>query len=171
MWLTKAYTGHCIHVTSNNTQILLGNCKKKKLRSVQIALLKKYLSTRKGFLNWVQKKNNTSTIKVVSPNWLIDVHSTINWICFLFGFPEPGDDSTWATGERKGHFANLFKSVPRRTSHFEENASEVIFDGSRTKNYEVSITCCTYEIRVQSYNIRTTITNWLILLKKGNCIF
>lgn len=30
MWLTKAFTGHCIHVTSNNTQILLGNCKKKK---------------------------------------------------------------------------------------------------------------------------------------------
>lgn len=57
MWLTKAYTGHCIHVTSNNTQILLGNCKKKKkLRSVQIALLKKYLSTRKGFLNWVVRK-------------------------------------------------------------------------------------------------------------------
>lgn len=28
MWLTKAYTGHCIHVTSNNTQILLENCEK-----------------------------------------------------------------------------------------------------------------------------------------------
>lgn len=45
--------------------------------------------------------------------------------------------------------------MPRRTSHFEENASEVIFDGSRTKNYEVSTICGTYEIRVQSYNVRT----------------
>lgn len=29
MWLTKPYTGHYIHVTSNNTQILLESLKKK----------------------------------------------------------------------------------------------------------------------------------------------
>lgn len=29
MWLTKTYTGHYIHVTSNNTQILLESLKKK----------------------------------------------------------------------------------------------------------------------------------------------
>lgn len=29
MWLTKACTGHYIHVTSNNTQILLESLKKK----------------------------------------------------------------------------------------------------------------------------------------------
>lgn len=68
MWLTKAYTGHCIHVTSNNTQILLGNCKKKKLRSVQIALLKKISLYQEGIFKLGTEENNTSTIKVVSPN-------------------------------------------------------------------------------------------------------
>lgn len=68
MWLTKAYTGHCIHVTSNNTQILLGNCKKKKLRSVQIALLKKISVYQEGIFKLGTEENNTSTIKVVSPN-------------------------------------------------------------------------------------------------------
>lgn len=67
MWLTKAYTGHCIHVTSNNTQILLGNCKKKKLRSVQIALLKKKTVYQEGIFKLGTEENNTSTIKVVSP--------------------------------------------------------------------------------------------------------
>lgn len=69
MWLTKAYTGHCIHVTSNNTQILLGNCKKKTtLKSVQIALLKKISVYQEGIFKLGTEENNTSTIKFVSPN-------------------------------------------------------------------------------------------------------
>lgn len=67
MWLTKAYTGHCSHVTSNNTQILLGNCKKKTLRSVQIALLKKISVYQEGIFKLGTEENNTLTIKFVSP--------------------------------------------------------------------------------------------------------
>lgn len=59
MWLTKAYTGHCIHVTSNNTQILLGNCKK---------IIKKISVYQEGIFKLGTEENNTSTIKVVSPN-------------------------------------------------------------------------------------------------------
>lgn len=67
MWLTKAYTGHCIHVTSNNTQILLGNCKKK----VEIGsdrFIKKKTVYQEGIFKLGTEENNTSTIKVVSPN-------------------------------------------------------------------------------------------------------
>lgn len=69
MWLTKAYTGHCIHVTSNNTQILLGNCKKKK--KVEIGsdrFIKKISVYQEGIFKLGTEENNTSTIKVVSPN-------------------------------------------------------------------------------------------------------
>lgn len=59
MWLTKAYTGHCSHVTSNNTQILLGNCKK---------IIKKISVYQEGIFKLGTEENNTSTIKVVSPN-------------------------------------------------------------------------------------------------------
>lgn len=65
-------------------------------------------------------------------------------ILFLFCSPEPCDDLARAAGERKGYFTNLFKSVPRRTSHFEKNAFEVFSDGPRTKNNEVSK--CTFSI-------------------------
>lgn len=67
MWLTKAYTGHCIHVTSNNTQILLGNCKKK----VEIGsdlFIKKISVYQEGIFKLGTEENNTSTIKIVSPN-------------------------------------------------------------------------------------------------------
>lgn len=84
MWLTKAYTGHCIHVTSNNTQILLGNCKKKKLRSVQIALLKQYLSTRKGFLNWVQRKTILQQLRLsVLTDYSMSIQRLIEFVFCL----------------------------------------------------------------------------------------
>lgn len=69
MWLTKAYTGHCIPVTSNNTQILLGNCKKKK--KVEIGsdrFIKKISVYQEGIFKLGTEENNTSTIKFVSPN-------------------------------------------------------------------------------------------------------
>lgn len=67
MWLTKAYTGHCSHVTSNNTQILLGNCKKKpEIGSDRF--IKKISVYQEGIFKLGTEENNTSTIKVVSPN-------------------------------------------------------------------------------------------------------
>lgn len=67
MWLTKAYTGHCIHITSNNTQILLGNCKKK-LEIGSDRFIKKISLYQEGIFKLGTEENNTSTIKVVSPN-------------------------------------------------------------------------------------------------------
>lgn len=67
MWLTKAYTGHCIHVTSNNTQILLGNCKKKKVEIGSDRFIKKISVYQEGIFKLGTEENNTSTIKVVSP--------------------------------------------------------------------------------------------------------
>lgn len=66
MWLTKAYTGHCIHVTSNNTQILLGNCKKVEIGSDRF--IKKISVYQEGIFKLGTEENNTSTIKIVSPN-------------------------------------------------------------------------------------------------------
>lgn len=76
---------------------------------------------------------------MINPYSLIDVHTTIiNSVLLFFFSPEPCDDLARAAGERKRYFTNLFKSVPRRASHFEKNAFEVFSDGPRTKNYEVS---------------------------------
>lgn len=94
------------------------------------------------------EENNILIIKFVSFNWLIDVYLMINWIWFLFGFLEFGDDFIWVIGERKGYFVNFFKSVLRWIFYFEENVFKVIFDGFCIKNYEVSIICCIYEICV-----------------------
>lgn len=66
MWLTKAYTGHCIHVTSNNTQILLENCKKK-LEIGSDRFIKKISVYQEGILKLGTEENNTFTIKFVNP--------------------------------------------------------------------------------------------------------